>query len=220
MLSASKKHILCNPQGWKRLTQLKTARANSGWKGGWMIIRIGLRTRPPNTTITSAGGPRNHDPRAQWLHLWGVVCSQCLTRRKDRCSPSVGTAMLWRPYCMKGVASEAAQGPSTLVADSTVQPSSSPGQDRRTAGAMANVGGGKGQSQERACLRGASEGLDCDVSGHPTETIARDLGVDGDAQEGSEGSGRYPSAGFLPPYPQIGCWQSSHSFRLQPIPLE
>src|SRR5437868_2415580 len=54
--------------------------------------------------------------------------------------------MLWRPYCVKGVASEAAQGPFTLVADSTVQPTSSPGQDRRTAGAMVNGGGGMGQS--------------------------------------------------------------------------
>ena len=34
MLSESKKHILCNPQACKWLTQLKTARANSGWKAG------------------------------------------------------------------------------------------------------------------------------------------------------------------------------------------
>ena len=45
---------------------------------------------------------------------------------------------------MKGVASEAAQGPFTVVAVSTAQPTSSPGQDRRTAGATANAGGGKG----------------------------------------------------------------------------
>ena len=44
---------------------------------------------------------------------------------------------------------------------------------------------GRASAKQRAHLRGASEGLDCDVSGHSTETIARDLDIDRDAQEGS-----------------------------------
>jgi hypothetical protein len=52
--------------------------------------------------------------------------------------------MLCRPPCKNGVAMSGVQGPSTAGADSTVQPSSSPGQESNTAGVMASAGGGKG----------------------------------------------------------------------------
>src|SRR5258705_11410640 len=48
--------------------------------------------------------------------------------------------MLWRPYRMKGVASEAVHGPSTLVADWRVQRLVSAGQDTRTADATVSGG--------------------------------------------------------------------------------
>src|SRR5437868_14067749 len=44
-----------------------------------------------------------------------------------------------------------------------------------------------GAKRQRAYLRGASERLEVNVSGQVTETIARDLGIDGGAQDGSEG---------------------------------